>query len=78
MARELLTVDQAAQRLNVSPRFVRRLISERRVAFVRLGRHVRLATEDLDAFVAAGRSDVLAPRRLRAIGNKKPRPKEAG
>jgi excisionase family DNA binding protein len=51
----LLTVEEAAGRLGTSTRFVRRLIFERRIAFVKVGRHVRIAPEDLDAFVAAGR-----------------------
>jgi hypothetical protein len=36
MPRTLYTVDQAAERLNTTARFVRRLIAERRIAFVRL------------------------------------------
>jgi excisionase family DNA binding protein len=51
----LLTVEQAADYMNTTVRFVRRLVAERRIAFVKLGRHVRLSTSDLDAFVAAGR-----------------------
>lgn len=51
----LLTVGQAADYLGTSERFVRRLIAERRIAFHHVGRHVRLAVGDLDAFVAAGR-----------------------
>ena len=51
----LLNVDQAAERLGTSSRFVRRLIAERRIAFTKLGKHVRIDSADLDAFVAAGR-----------------------
>jgi len=51
----MLNVDQAAERLGTSPRFIRRLIAERRIAFAKLGKHVRIDTADLDAFVAAGR-----------------------
>lgn len=51
----LLTVDQAAERLGTRPRFIRRLIAERRITFVKLGAHVRLDTADLDEFVKAGR-----------------------
>jgi excisionase family DNA binding protein len=51
----LLSVDQAAERLGTSPRFIRRLIAERRIAFTRLGKHVRIDSADLDEFVAAGR-----------------------
>ena len=36
-------------------RFVRRLIAERRIAYVKVGRHVRIAEADLVEFVAAGR-----------------------
>jgi excisionase family DNA binding protein len=57
----LLTVDQAAERLGTSARFIRRLIAERRIAYTKLGRHVRIAVRDLDAFVASGRVE---PRSL--------------
>ena len=39
----LLTVEEAAERMRTKPRFIRRLIAERRIAFVKLGRHVRIA-----------------------------------
>lgn len=51
----LLTVDQAAERLATQPRFIRRLIAERRIPYVKLGHHVRIDTADLDSFVEAGR-----------------------
>jgi excisionase family DNA binding protein len=51
----LLTVDEAAERLGTSTRFIRRLIAERRIAYTKLGRHVRIAGGDLDAYVASGR-----------------------
>lgn len=53
----LLTVEQTADAMNVSVRFVRRLVAERRIAVHRLGRHVRLSRDDIDAFVAASRSE---------------------
>jgi excisionase family DNA binding protein len=52
---KLLTVEEAAARLGTSERFVRRLIFERRIAYTKLGRHVRIAASDLDAFISAGR-----------------------
>jgi excisionase family DNA binding protein len=52
---KLLTVAEAADQLGTSVRFVRRLIAERRIAYVRVGRHVRIAEADLASFVAAGR-----------------------
>jgi excisionase family DNA binding protein len=51
----LLSVEQAAERLGTSVRFVRRLVFERRIAYVELGRHVRITARDLDAFIRAGR-----------------------
>jgi excisionase family DNA binding protein len=53
--KRLLTIEQAAERLSTSPRFVRRLVAERRIGFTKLGRHVRISVADVDAFVDAGR-----------------------
>jgi len=55
----LLTIDEAADRLCTGERFVRRLIAERRVAFHKIGSHVRISSTDLDDFVAAGRVEPL-------------------
>jgi len=52
---QLLTPQEVADRLGTSLRFVRRLVLERRIPFIKVGRHVRIATSDLDAFIAAGR-----------------------
>jgi excisionase family DNA binding protein len=57
---KLLTVEEAAERLGTSVRFVRRLIVERRIAYVKVGRHVRIAEADLAEFVAAGRIEASA------------------
>jgi excisionase family DNA binding protein len=57
-----MTVAEAADYLNTSQRFVRRLISERRIAFHHVGRHVRLAVDDLEALVQAGRVEVVTRR----------------
>ena len=54
---KLLTVEQSAERLGVGVRFVRRLIAESRIRVYKIGKHVRIAEDDLDAFVAAGRID---------------------
>lgn len=56
-AGELLTVEQAADRIRMSARYVRRLIAERRIGFYRLGRSVRIDPAELTAFVTAGRID---------------------
>jgi excisionase family DNA binding protein len=55
---KLLTVEEAAERLGTSVRFVRRLVFERRIAYVKLGRHVRIPANDLAAFIQAGRVEV--------------------
>jgi excisionase family DNA binding protein len=68
----LLNVDQAAERLGTSPRFVRRLIAEHRIAYAKLGKHVRIDSADLDAFVAAGRVEPGVDARLAAAGRTLP------
>ncbi len=55
-----LTVAETAAYLNTSERFVRRLISERRIAFHHVGRHVRFALTDLDAWLAAARVEPIS------------------
>lgn len=57
-----LNVHEAADYLNVSVRFIRRLIAERRIAFHKVGAHVRLAVDDLDVFVQAGRVEPVQVR----------------
>ncbi|GAB2481440.1 helix-turn-helix domain-containing protein [Nocardiopsis aegyptia] len=59
----LLTVTQAAELLNTSERYPRRLIEERRITFVKVGRHVRIPESALDEFITAG---TFEPVRLRA------------
>jgi excisionase family DNA binding protein len=50
----LLTVAQVAERLGTTERFPRRLIAERRITFVRVGRHVRIPESAVQAFITAG------------------------
>jgi excisionase family DNA binding protein len=54
----LLTLSEVAAILGTSERFPRRLIAERRIEFVKVGRHVRIRTSALDDFIASG---VVAP-----------------
>ncbi len=51
----LLSVPEAGEYLNTGERFVRRLVAERRIPYVKVGRYVRLDVVDLDALIAAGR-----------------------
>jgi excisionase family DNA binding protein len=53
----LLTVEQAADRLGTSVRFIRRLRTEGRIPVVKLGKHLRIDSTDLDAYIAAGRQE---------------------
>jgi excisionase family DNA binding protein len=47
-------VSEAAAILSTTERFPRRLIEERRIRFVRVGRHVRIPESALREFIAAG------------------------
>jgi excisionase family DNA binding protein len=55
----LLDVKETARRLGTEPRFVRRLIAERRIEFHRVGRHVRISESALADFIEAGRVEPL-------------------
>jgi excisionase family DNA binding protein len=56
----MLNVPEVADRLGTSQRFVRRLIAERRIPYTKLGKHVRIADADVEAFIAAGRVEATA------------------
>jgi excisionase family DNA binding protein len=43
-----LDIDEAAEYPGISPRFVRRLVSERRITFFKVGRFVRFSPDVLD------------------------------
>lgn len=53
MADRYLTVAQVAELLGTTERFPRRLIAERRITFVKVGRHVRIPESALGAFIEA-------------------------
>lgn len=54
--RRLLDVQDVAERLNVSAAYVRRrMIFERRIPYVKIGRHVRIDEKDLEAYIDRGR-----------------------
>jgi len=58
---KLLTIDEAAVLLGTTPRFPRRLIAERRIRFVRLGRHVRIPESALIDYVTASTVEASRP-----------------
>jgi excisionase family DNA binding protein len=61
----LLTVDEVAERLGTSARFPRRLIAERRITFVRVGRHVRIPEGAIDELILRGTVEAVERRRRR-------------
>lgn len=50
---KLLSVGEAADLLGTTERFPRRLIAERRIRFVRVGRHVRIPASAIAEYVEA-------------------------
>lgn len=64
----LLTVAEVADILRTSERFPRRLIAERRIEFVRVGRHVRISESALTRFIQSG---VVKPMQLRDCPQRK-------
>jgi excisionase family DNA binding protein len=57
----LLTVAGVADLLGTTDRFPRRLIAERRIRFVRVGRHVRIPVSAVQQFIDAGLVDPARP-----------------
>ena len=57
----LLDVEQVAIRLGTKPRFVRRLIAERRIEFHKVGRYVRISESAHCDFINAGRVEPMLP-----------------
>ncbi|GGP39050.1 excisionase family DNA-binding protein [Streptomyces calvus] len=53
MAERHLSVDQVAELLGTTTRFPRRLIEERRIRYVKVGRHVRIPESAVDEFLRA-------------------------
>ena len=62
---QLLTLSEVAAILSTSERFPRRLIAERRIRFVRVGRHVRIPESVLREFIAAGLIETITIRKKR-------------
>jgi excisionase family DNA binding protein len=70
------TLLSVAERLGTSVRFVRRLIAERRIAYVKVGRHVRLDPTDVEAFIIASRIEV-RPSSVTALPHRRPSSRRA-
>lgn len=57
---QLLNVNEVAELLGTTVRFPRRLIEERRIRFVKVGRHVRIPASAVAELIEAG---TVEPRR---------------
>jgi excisionase family DNA binding protein len=52
---ELLTGDEVAAVLKATPRFVRRLVAERRIEYVKVGRLVRFPATAVEEYIERNR-----------------------
>ena len=57
----LLDIGGLAERLGVGERFVRRLVNERRIPFLKIGRHVRFDVADVEAWIRDSRIEPAQP-----------------
>ncbi|WP_449351312.1 excisionase family DNA-binding protein [Streptomyces shaanxiensis] len=64
MNERYLNVDQVAEVLGTTVRFPRRLIEERRITYVKVGRHVRIPESALQEFIA---TNTVKPRRRSTV-----------
>ncbi|MFJ5805064.1 excisionase family DNA-binding protein [Streptomyces sp. NPDC093093] len=62
MNERFLSVVQVAELLGTTVRFPRRLVEERRITYVKVGRHVRIPESAVQAFITA---NTVEPRRRR-------------
>ncbi|GAA0903071.1 MULTISPECIES: excisionase family DNA-binding protein [Streptomyces] len=65
MADRCLTVAQVAELLGTTERFPRRLVEERRIRYVKVGRHVRIPESAVEEFIE---SHTVEPIRLHRAG----------
>ncbi|QHC30514.1 excisionase family DNA-binding protein [Streptomyces sp. HF10] len=65
MADRLLTVGEAAEQPGTGERFVRRLIAERRIRYVKLGRPVRIPKSAVTEYIEARTVEPVRRTRLR-------------
>ena len=59
----LIGVEQLADELGVSVRYVRRIIAERRIPYVKVGHLIRFERDEVDRWVEANRVNALTGRR---------------
>ena len=54
---KLLDINEAAERLHVKERFIRRLVAEKRVPYYKVGPFVRFDPADIDEWLVSQRVD---------------------
>ena len=65
MRDSLLTSEEVAARLNATLRFVRRLVAERRISYVKVGRLVRFEASGVEEYIARNKVVPIDRARLR-------------
>ncbi len=65
MGDELITSEELARRLKTTTRFVRRLVAEHRIEYIKVGRSVRFTSEAVAAYVERNRVCVMSRAELR-------------
>jgi excisionase family DNA binding protein len=63
---ELLDVEGVAEALGVNVRYVRRLVAERRIPFIKWGRYLRFDADEIAAWIDEARVAAFDPTRTRA------------
>jgi len=53
-----LSVSEAAAYMGVKERFIRRLVAERRIVFLKLGKHIRIPEQAIVEFETLGRNEI--------------------
>lgn len=57
----LMDIVEVAERLGITVRYVRRLVAERRIPFVKFGHLLRFDPGDIDAWVESAKVEALWP-----------------
>ncbi|MEU1307570.1 excisionase family DNA-binding protein [Streptomyces cinnamoneus] len=63
MSEKYLSIPEVAELLGTTERFPRRLVSERRIRFVKVGRHVRIPESAVAVFIESHTVEPIEPRR---------------
>lgn len=70
--RTLLDIDELADRLGVTERFVRRLVEERRIPFLKIGKFVRFDPDDVERWINNQRVRQASDSRVLASSPQRP------